>query len=154
MSIDVSGSRLAAILDEWDVGRTPLYLPVSTGMLPGPILDIDARDGRGAALSIARRHENNEATTYQLLAVLLGRAPLQPGSRTAANDSWIKVAAKTIYQYLKCQEKTPEAVVEEFTQIANMPDDIKNFATSADFLSELDYLKHYYTLHVDRKSVV
>ena len=50
MSIDVSGSRLAAILDEWDVGRTPLYLPVSTGMLPGPILDIDARDGRGAAL--------------------------------------------------------------------------------------------------------
>ena len=148
MSIDVSGSRLAAILDEWDVGRTPLYLPVSTGMLPGPILDIDARDGRGAALSIARRHENNEATTYQLLAVLLGRAPLQPGSRTAANDSWIKVAAKTIYRYLKCQDKTPEAVVKEFTQIANMPDDIKNFATSADFLSELDYLKHYYTLHV------
>ena len=101
MSIDVSGARLAVILDEWDVGRAPLYLPVSTGMLPGPILDIDARDGRGATLSIARRHENNEATTYQLLAVLLGRAPLRPGRRPAAHDSWVKVAAKTIYQYLK-----------------------------------------------------
>lgn len=101
MSIDVSGARLAVILDEWDVGRAPLYLPVSTGMLPGPILDIDARDGHGATLSIARRHENNEATTYQLLAVLLGRAPLRPGRRPAAHDSWVKVAAKTIYQYLK-----------------------------------------------------
>lgn len=144
MSIDVSGARLAVILDEWDVGRAPLYLPVSTGMLPGPILDIDARDGRGATLSIARRHENNEATTYQLLAVLIGRTPLRP----AVHDSWMKVAAKTIYQYLKHQEKIPETVAKEFEQIEGMPDDIKNFAMSADFLNELDYLKHYYTLHV------
>lgn len=148
MSIDVSGARLAVILDEWDIGRAPLYLPVSTGMLPGPILDIDARDGRGATLSIARRYENNEATTYQLLAVLIGRAPLRPGRRPAAHDSWVKVAAKTIYQYLKHWEKTPETVAKEFEQIEGMPDDIKNFAMSADFLNELDYLKHYYTLHV------
>ena len=60
----------------------------------------------------------------------------------------MKVAAKTIYQYLKHQEKIPETVAKEFEQIEGMPDDIKNFAMSADFLNELDYLKHYYTLHV------
>ena len=148
LSIDVSGARLAAILGEWDVGNAPLYLPVSTGMLPGPILDIDATDGQGGVLSVARRHENNEATTYQLLAVLIGRAPDQPEGRTAARGSWVRAAAKTIYLYLKCQEKEPTDAAKEIQQIKGIPDRVADFAASDGFRSELEYLKHYYTLHV------
>lgn len=148
MSIDVSGARLAAILDEWEVGNAPLYLPVSTGMLPGPILDIDASDGQGTVLSIARRHENNEATTYQLLAVLIGKALRQSECQAGSLGSWVRNAAKTIYQYLMCQEKTSADVATELQGIDGIPGHVADFATSEGFLNELDYLKHYYTLHV------
>lgn len=148
MSIDVSGARLAAILDEWEVGNAPLYLPVSTGMLPGPILDIDACDGQGTVLSIARRHENNEATTYQLLAVLIGKALRQSECQEGSLGSWVRNAAKTIYQYLMCQEKTSADVVTDLQGIDGIPGHVADFATSEGFLNELDYLKHYYTLHV------
>ena len=72
-SIDISGDFLTLLLEPYRFDRNEIYLPVLTGMVPGPILDIDANDGGQHRINVARRHENNEAITYQLTGMALHR---------------------------------------------------------------------------------
>ena len=48
-SIDISGDFLTLLLEPYRFDRNEIYLPVLTGMVPGPILDIDANDGGNLA---------------------------------------------------------------------------------------------------------
>ena len=141
MSIDINGIHLAAILNAWDHEHSAICLPVLAGMIPGPILDIDAKDGQNRVLSIARRHENNEAITFQLMSALLDADSIREWH-------WISEAAQTIYRFLKHQIPTTDVFHDHIGGIEQLPESVKGIAKSPGFTDELNRLREHYTLHV------
>ncbi|WP_199176392.1 hypothetical protein, partial [Actinomyces qiguomingii] len=101
LTLDVSTTRLLTIVESYQPATSKLYLPVSPGMTPGPILDIDASDSARRNLNIARRHENCEAITYLLIGLLVGnKSKDNPETVRDGSRDWIPKLATLFYRHL------------------------------------------------------
>ena len=143
-SIDISGDFLTLLLEPYRFDRNEIYLPVLTGMVPGPILDIDANDGGQHRINVARRHENNEAITYQLTGLALHR-----GTGTDRLDApvWAEHLATSIYRFLSTPSRDKDALKDDIDKI-DVPEKVREFIASDSFLDEVTNQRNYYTLHI------
>lgn len=107
---------------------------------PGRI-NVDAKDGQNRTLSIAQRHENDEAIAFQLMSALLDADSIREWH-------WIPEAAQTIYRFLEHRIPTADVFHEHIEGIAQLPEPVKGIATSPEFTDELNRLREHYTLHV------
>ena len=144
-SIDISGDFLTRLLEHYRFDRNEIYLPVLTGMVPGPILDIDANDGGQHRINVARRHENNEAITYQLTGMALHR-----GTGTDRLDApmWAECLATAIYRFLSTPSRDRGALEGDIKRIPDVPENVREFIVSDSFLDEVTNQRNYYTLHI------
>jgi len=144
-SIDISGDFLTLLLEPYRFDRNEIYLPVLTGMVPGPILDIDANDGGQHRINVARRHENNEAITYQLTGMALHR-----GTGTDRLDApmWAECLATAIYRFLSTPSRDRGALEGDIKRIPDVPENVREFIVSDSFLDEVTNQRNYYTLHI------
>lgn len=143
-SIDISGDFLTRLLEHYRFDRNEIYLPVLTGMVPGPALDIDANDGGQHRINVARRHENNEAITYQLTGLALHR-----GTGTDRLDApvWAEHLATSIYRFLSTPSRDKDALKDDIDKI-DVPEKVREFIASDSFLDEVTNQRNYYTLHI------
>lgn len=146
MSIDISGAHLTRILSQYRLDRNEIYLPVLTGMTPGPILDIDASDGVQRRINVARRHENNEMITYQLTGLALHQEEENEFSPNV--PSWTQPLAVSIYRFLSIPFLKKDSLEAYVKTIPDVPDEIYDFITGDEFLDEVVNQKNCYTLHV------
>jgi len=144
-SIDISGDSLTRILEPYSFDRNEIYLPVLTGMIPGPILDIDANDGSHHRLNVARRHENNEAITYQLIGMALHR---EAGADHSDAPIWVECLATAIYRFLSTPGRGRSALEGDINRIPAVPEKVREFIVSDSFIDEITNQKNYYTLHI------
>lgn len=143
-SIDISGDFLTRLLEHYRFDRNEIYLPVLTGMVPGPILDIDANDGSHHRLNVARRHENNEAITYQLTGLALHR---EAGANHSDAPAWVECLATVIYRFLSTPSRDKGALKDDIDKI-DVPENVREFIASDNFLDEVTNQRNYYTLHI------
>ena len=143
-SIDISGDSLTRILEHYRFDRNEIYLPVLTGMIPGPILDIDANDGSHHRLNVARRHENNEAITYQLTGMALHQ---EAGADHSDAPIWVECLATAIYRFLSTPGRDKGALKDDIDKI-DAPEKVREFIASDSFLDEVTNQRNYYTLHI------
>ena len=144
-SIDISGDFLTRLLEHYRFDRNEIYLPVLTGMVPGPILDIDANDGSHHRLNVARRHENNEAITYQLTGLALYR---EAGADRLDAPMWAECLATAIYRFLSTPSRDRGALEGDIKRIPDVPENVREFIASDSFLDEVTNQRNYYTLHI------
>lgn len=144
-SIDISGDFLTLLLEPYLFDRNEIYLPVLTGMVPGPILDIDANDGGQHRINVARRHENNEAITYQLTGMALHR---ETGTDYSDAPAWVECLATAIYRFLSTPSRNRDALESDIKRIPDVPEKVRKFIVSANFLDEVANQRNYYTLHI------
>ena len=144
-SIDISGDSLTRILEPYSFDRNEIYLPVLTGMIPGPILDIDANDGSHHRLNVARRHENNEAITYQLIGMALHR---EAGADHSDAPIWVECLATAIYRFLSTPGRGRSALEGDINRIPAVPEKVREFIVSDSFIDEITNQRNYYTLHI------
>lgn len=109
MSIDLRGRVLTSLLDRYTFGQDSIFLPVLTGMVPGPILDIDASSCARQSLNVARRHENIEATTLQVVGVIW--TSLDDQQRVRDDQPWIEALALSVHHFLTYRQETREQLV-------------------------------------------
>ena len=143
-SIDISGDFLTLLLEPYRFDRNEIYLPVLTGMVPGPILDIDANDGGQHRINVARRHENNEAITYQLTGMALHR---ETGADRLEAPVWAERLATAIYRFLSTPGRDKDALKDDIDKI-DVPEKVREFIASDSFLDEVANQRNYYTLHI------
>ena len=143
-SIDISGDFLTLLLEPYRFDRNEIYLPVLTGMVPGPILDIDANDGGQHRINVARRHENNEAITYQLTGMALHR---ETGADRLEAPVWAERLATAIYRFLSTPGRDKDALKDDIDKI-DVPENVREFIASDSFLDEVANQRNYYTLHI------
>ena len=144
-SIDISGDSLTRILEPYSFDRNEIYLPVLTGMVPGPILDIDTNDGSHHRLNVARRHENNEAITYQLTGMALHR---ETGADHSDAPTWVECFATAIYRFLSTPSRDSGALEGDIKRIPAVPEKVREFIVSDSFIDEITNQRNYYTLHI------
>ena len=144
-SIDISGDSLTRILEPYSFDRNEIYLPVLTGMIPGPILDIDANDGSHHRLNVARRHENNEAITYQLTGMALHQ---ETGADHSDAPTWVECLATAIYRFLSTPGRDRGALEGDINRIPDVPEKVREFIVSDSFIDEITNQRNYYTLHI------
>lgn len=144
-SIDISGDSLTRILEPYSFDRNEIYLPVLTGMIPGPILDIDANDGSHHRLNVARRHENNEAITYQLTGMALHQ---ETGADHSVAPTWVERLATAIYRFLSTPGRDRGALEGDINRIPDVPEKVREFIVSDNFIDEITNQRNYYTLHI------
>lgn len=144
-SIDISGGFLTRLLEPYSFDRNEIYLPVLTGMIPGPILDIDANDGSHHRLNVARRHENNEAITYQLTGMALHR---ETGADHSDAPTWVECLATAIYRFLSTPGRGRSALEGDINRIPAVPEKVREFIVSDSFIDEITNQRNYYTLHI------
>ena len=143
-SIDISGDFLTRLLEHYRFDRNEIYLPVLTGMIPGPILDIDANDGNQHRINVARRHENNEAITYQLTGLALHQ---ETGADHSEAPVWVERLATAIYRFLSTPGRDKDALKDDIDKI-DVPENVREFIASDSFLDEVANQRNYYTLHI------
>lgn len=144
-SIDISGDFLTLLLEPYRFDRNEIYLPVLTGMVPGPILDIDANDGGQHRINVARRHENNEAITYQLTGMALHR---ETGADRLEAPVWAECLATAIYRFLSTPSRDRDSLEGDIKRIPDVPKNVREFIASDNFLDEVTNQRNYYTLHI------
>ena len=144
-SIDISGDFLTRLLEPYSFDRNEIYLPVLTGMVPGPILDIDANDGSHHRLNVARRHENNEAITYQLTGMALHQ---ETGADHSDAPTWVECLATAIYRFLSTPGRDRGALEGDINRIPAVPEKVREFIVSDSFIDEITNQRNYYTLHI------
>jgi len=144
-SIDISGDFLTRLLEHYRFDRNEIYLPVLTGMVPGPALDIDANDGGQHRINVARRHENNEAITYQLTGLALHRGT---GTDRLDASAWAERLATAIYRFLSTPSRDRDALEGDIKRIPDVPENVREFIVSDSFLDEVTNQRNYYTLHI------
>ena len=144
-SIDISGDFLTRLLEHYRFDRNEIYLPVLTGMIPGPILDIDANDGNQHRINVARRHENNEAITYQLTGLALHQ---ETGADHSEAPVWVERLATAIYRFLSTPSRDRGALKSDIEIIPTVPKSVHEFIVSDSFLEEVMNQRNYYTLHI------
>ena len=144
-SIDISGDFLTRLLEHYRFDRNEIYLPVLTGMIPGPILDIDTNDGSHHRINVARRHENNEAITYQLTGMALHRGA---GANRSDAPAWVERLATVIYRFLSTPGRGRSALEGDINRIPAVPEKVREFIVSDSFIDEITNQKNYYTLHI------
>ena len=144
-SIDISGDFLTLLLEPYRFDRNEIYLPVLTGMVPGPILDIDTNDGSHHRLNVARRHENNEAITYQLTGMALHR---ETGADHSDAPTWVECLATAIYRFLSTPGRDRGALEGDINRIPAVPEKVREFIVSDSFIDEITNQRNYYTLHI------
>jgi len=144
-SIDISGDFLTRLLEPYSFDRNEIYLPVLTGMIPGPILDIDANDGSHHRLNVARRHENNEAITYQLTGMALHQ---EAGADHSDAPTWVECLATAIYRFLSTPGRDRGALEGDINRIPAVPEKVREFIVSDSFIDEITNQRNYYTLHI------
>ena len=144
-SIDISGDFLTRLLEHYRFDRNEIYLPVLTGMVPGPALDIDANDGGQHRINVARRHENNEAITYQLTGLALHR---ETGRDRLDAPVWAECLATAIYRFLSTPSRDRDSLEGDIKRIPDVPKNVREFIASDNFLDEVTNQRNYYTLHI------
>ena len=144
-SIDISGDFLTRLLEPYSFDRNEIYLPVLTGMIPGPILDIDANDGSHHRLNVARRHENNEAITYQLTGMALYQ---EVGADHSDAPTWVECLATAIYRFLSTPSCDRDTLEGDINRIPAVPEKVREFIVSDSFIDEITNQRNYYTLHI------
>ena len=144
-SIDISGDFLTRLLEHYRFDRNEIYLPVLTDMVPGPALDIDANDGGQHRINVARRHENNEAITYQLTGLALHRGT---GTDRLDASAWAERLATAIYRFLSTPSRDRDALEGDIKRIPDVPENVREFIVSDSFLDEVTNQRNYYTLHI------
>ena len=144
-SIDISGDFLTRLLEHYRFDRNEIYLPVLTGMVPGPALDIDANDGNQHRINVARRHENNEAITYQLTGLALHQ---ETGADHSEAPVWVERLATAIYRFLSTPSHDRGALKSDIEIIHTVPKSVHEFIVSDSFLEEVMNQRNYYTLHI------
>ena len=144
-SIDISGDFLTRLLEHYRFDRNEIYLPVLTGMVPGPALDIDANDGGQHRINVARRHENNEAITYQLTGLALHRGT---GADRLDAPMWAECLATAIYRFLSTPSRDRNALEGDIKRIPDVPENVREFIASDSFLDEVTNQRNYYTFHI------
>ena len=144
-SIDISGDFLTRLLEPYRFDRNEIYLPVLTGMVPGPALDIDANDGGQHRINVARRHENNEAITYQLTGLALYQ---ETGADRLDAPVWAECLATAIYRFLSTPSRDRGALESDIERIFDVPEKVREFIVSDSFLDEVTNQRNYYTLHI------
>lgn len=111
MSIDLRGDFLTTLLDRYTFGWDAVFLPVLTGMQPGPILDIDTSSCARQSLNVARRHENIEATTLQIVGTIW--TSLDDGYRNPHDQAWVRSLALCVHHFLTSRKETREQLVRQ-----------------------------------------
>ena len=109
MSIDLRGDFLTSLRDRYTFGWDAVFLPVLTGMQPGPILDIDTSSCAWQSLNVARRHENIEATTLQIVGAIW--TSLDDGYRNPLDQEWVRSLALSVHHFLTSRKETREQLV-------------------------------------------
>lgn len=148
LSLDIDTLALSTVLRSDSNSQSlyasrHFYLPVAEGMLPGPILDIDTADRAANRLNVARRHENNLATTFQLVGLAIKTYEKGPSAKPGTSLYWIHSLARQVYAYLSDRNGSGQ-----FCPPANLPTSVRDYVFSDKFTVDLAFRRQSYTLHV------
>ena len=126
VTFDIDRNRLAQYRALWNIEGIS-YLPLVSGMIHEPLLDIDLVDEKNESYPLAKRRENAEVAALSLLGYIL--FGLQ--RRFSANAQQLKVHlwAHILYKWLfKTQYYEGHLVVEQESSFReSLPDDIPPF---------------------------
>lgn len=134
VTFEIDRTRLAQYRALWNIEGIS-YLPLVSGMIPEPLLDIDLVDEKNESYPLAKRRENAEVTALSLLGYIL--FGLQRRFNANAQQLKVHLWAHILYKWLfKTQYYENYLPVEQESSFReSLPDDMPPFVE--DFLDRM-----------------